>query len=104
MSGSPAGGPALRRLDPGGDATRALRREGMAPSPWSAGPGATFAPHEHARTKHLYVEEGSIAFRGPTFEPVELGAGDGIEIPAGTEHSAVAGDRGVSCVEGFAQE
>ncbi|HET9051853.1 MAG TPA: cupin domain-containing protein [Candidatus Dormibacteraeota bacterium] len=95
-------GPGLRRLDPGGDARLALRLAGMEPSPWTAGPGTAFAPHRHDRTKHLYLERGSITFRGPAFGEIALEAGDGgIEIPAGTEHSALAGASGVSCVEGF---
>lgn len=79
-----------------GDAAAELRGRGLTPSPWSAGPGSVFAPHEHARTKRLYVVRGSIAFDG-----LEVGTGDGILVPAGCRHSAVAGDRAVECVEAF---
>jgi mannose-6-phosphate isomerase-like protein (cupin superfamily) len=73
-----------------------LRGEGLSPYPWSAGLGAVFAPHAHAATKHLYVTRGSIDFDG-----VKLEAGEGIVIPAGTTHSAIAGPAGVTCVEAF---
>ena len=81
---------------PVADAAAELRGRGLAPSPWSAGPGTVFAPHEHARTKRLYVVRGSIAFDG-----MEIRAGEGILVPAGCRHSAVAGDDGVECVEAF---
>jgi quercetin dioxygenase-like cupin family protein len=80
----------------GGDAAAELRRRGLAPNPWSAGPDARFAPHEHARPKRLYVVRGSIAFDG-----MELHTGEGILVPAGWTHSAVAGSDGVECVEAF---
>lgn len=73
-----------------------LRARGLSPCPWSAGPGAVFPAHAHAQTKHLYVLHGSIEFDG-----IELGPGDGILIPLGTEHSAVAGPTGVTCLEAF---
>jgi quercetin dioxygenase-like cupin family protein len=77
---------------------RELRGLGLVPSQWSAGPGATFAPHAHHADKRLYVIAGSIDFDG-----VLLGPGDGILIAAGTTHGAVAGRGGVSCVEAFAE-
>jgi len=87
----------IERLDPlGGDAAAELRARRLSPSPWSAGPGTEFAPHQHARTKRLYVVRGSISFDG-----MALRAGDGILVPAGHTHSAVAGDGGVECVEAF---
>jgi len=42
------------------------------------------------------VVRGSISFDG-----MALRAGDGILVPAGHTHSAVAGDGGVECVEAF---
>ena len=73
-----------------------LRGLDLGPYSWSAGPGATFSPHRHDRTKHLYVVSGSISFDG-----VQLGPGDGILIPAGTQHSALCGAAGVTCIEAF---
>jgi quercetin dioxygenase-like cupin family protein len=86
----------ITQLDPSRTPEAALRDKGLSPYPWSAGAGAVFAPHRHALTKHLYVLRGSIDFDG-----IELGAGDGILVPAGIEHSAVAGPSGVTCVEAF---
>ncbi|HEV3234449.1 MAG TPA: cupin domain-containing protein [Candidatus Dormibacteraeota bacterium] len=86
----------ITQLDRSEAPEAALRSDGLSPYPWSAGPGAVFSHHSHSQTKHLYVLRGSIDFDG-----VELGAGDGILIPADTEHSAVAGPSGVTCVEAF---
>ena len=48
----------------------------------------------------IVVETGSIVFglvdRGET---VALGAGDRLELPAGTSHDAVVGPSGVTCLE-----
>jgi quercetin dioxygenase-like cupin family protein len=74
----------------------ALRRQGLRPEPWSASPGTAFSAHRHERTKHLYVVAGSVSFDG-----LQLHTGEGIRIPAGVEHSAIVGDDGVQCVEGF---
>jgi anti-sigma factor ChrR (cupin superfamily) len=81
-----------RAADP--DAT--LRAAGLKPNPWSAGAGARFSPHSHSADKHLYVLEGSIDFDG-----LELQSGEGILIPVNTTHSAVVGERGVTCLEAF---
>ena len=86
----------IERLDTSPEPERTLREAGFRPSPWSAGPGAIFGRHHHPRPKRLYVLEGAISFDG-----LGLEAGEGIRIPAGMEHSAVAGDAGVSCVEAF---
>jgi quercetin dioxygenase-like cupin family protein len=56
--------------------------------------------HEHDYDKVIAVESGSIRFgltdRG---ESVELAAGDRLELPASTSHSAVVGPAGVTCLE-----
>jgi quercetin dioxygenase-like cupin family protein len=80
----------IERLDPSPAPERTLLEA------WSAGPGAVFGRHHHPRPKRLYVVEGGISFDG-----VALATGEGIRIPAGVEHSAVAGDAGVRCVEAF---
>jgi quercetin dioxygenase-like cupin family protein len=77
-----------------------LRAEGLAPSPWSNGPGDRYAAHDHDYDKVIAVERGSIRFglvaEGRT---VELAAGDRLELPAGTSHDAVVGEDGVRCLE-----
>ena len=77
-----------------------LRAEGLAPSAWSNGPGDRYAAHEHDYDKVIAVESGSIRFglsdRG---ESVVLAAGDRLELPASTSHSAVVGPTGVTCLE-----
>ena len=86
----------IERLAPSCSPEDELRAAGLRPSPWSAGAGAVFARHRHPRPKRLFVVDGSIDFDG-----VALSTGEGIRIPAGLEHSALAGDAGVRCVEAF---
>jgi mannose-6-phosphate isomerase-like protein (cupin superfamily) len=82
------------------DAASRLRAEGLAPSPWSNGPGDRYGAHDHEYDKVIVVESGSIRFglvdRG---ESVEVATGDRIELPAGTRHDALVGAAGVSCLE-----
>jgi uncharacterized protein YjlB len=78
-----------------------LRAAGVEPWAWSNGPGDTYAAHQHATTKLLICAVGSITFHvGPTGTPVELRAGDGFVLPAGTLHAAVVGSGGCTCLEG----
>lgn len=93
---------ALRAGAPGTQAAAdALREAGVSPSAWSNGPDDTYAPHEHPYTKLLICAEGSITFLvGPGEEPVELAAGEGFVLPAGTRHAARVGASGCTCLEG----
>ena len=90
----------------GGEAGVAAARErleqaGVQPHAWSNGPGDRYTAHEHTTTKLLICAEGSITFLvGPEERPVELAAGDGFVLPAGTPHAAVVGRDGCTCLEG----
>jgi quercetin dioxygenase-like cupin family protein len=86
----------------GVDAARdRLRAAGVEPSAWSNGPGDRYAVHEHGTTKLLICAEGSITFLvGGDGTPVELGAGQGLVLPAHTPHAAVVGADGCTCLEG----
>jgi quercetin dioxygenase-like cupin family protein len=69
---------------------------------WSNGPGFEYAPHSHPYHKTLDCLRGSIEFtiQAPKGErTVRLKAGDRLELPAGTVHSAVVGPDGVTCSE-----
>jgi len=68
---------------------------------WSNGPGDTYAEHTHAYTKVLYCVEGAIDFllRDGV---LHLSAGERMEQPAGTPHSAQVGPAGCLCIEGAA--
>jgi len=78
-----------------------LRAEGVEPHAWSNGPGDRYGVHEHATTKLLICAAGAITFLvGPDAVPVELVAGDGFILPAGTPHAAVVGPAGCTCLEG----
>jgi quercetin dioxygenase-like cupin family protein len=81
----------------------------MALGTWSNGPGETYPPHSHPYHKSLRCDRGSIEFvifaRAPGAgaptggRRVSLKAGDTLEIPPGTVHSAVVGPDGVRCTE-----
>jgi quercetin dioxygenase-like cupin family protein len=94
--------PDERRGEAGIDvAGERLRAAGVEPHAWSNAPGDRYGSHEHPTTKLLICAEGSITFLvGPNEEPVEMAAGDGVVIPAGTRHAAVVGPRGCTCLEG----
>ena len=82
-------------------AAERLRVLGVSPYAWSNAPGDRYAAHEHATTKLLACAAGSITFLvGAEATPVELRAGDGFVLPAGTRHAAVVGPGGCTCLEG----
>ncbi len=92
-----------QRAGEGGVAAARSRLEdaGVRPYAWSNGPGDRYAAHRHETTKLLICAEGSITFLvGPDQQPVELAAGDGFVLPAGTEHAAMVGPQGCTCLEG----
>ena len=85
--------------------TERLRKEGVAPYAWSNGPGDRYAVHQHGYTKLLMCAAGSITFLvGPDATPVELRAGEGFVLPAGTQHAAEVGPAGCTCLEGHGPE
>ena len=84
-----------------------LTAEGRLASPaelrasrWSNDPGDRYGAHRHDYDKVLVAESGSIRFTLPELDRVvELSAGDRLDLPAGTLHSADVGPSGVSCLE-----
>ena len=80
---------------------RRLRSEGVEPYAWSNGPGDRYGVHDHEYTKLLMCASGSITFLvGPSRVAVELAPGEGFVLPAGTEHGAIVGPEGCTCLEG----
>lgn len=77
-----------------------LRAEARDVYEWSNAPGDRYGSHSHSYTKILYCLDGSIDFILASGERIHLEAGDRLELPAGTVHSAVVGGRGVTCAEG----
>jgi quercetin dioxygenase-like cupin family protein len=69
---------------------------------WSNGPGVRYARHSHAYTKILYCTRGAVDFVLDD-RVVGLYAGQRMELPAGTAHSAVVGPEGCACIEGKAR-
>ena len=77
-----------------------LRDEGLSPYAWSNGAGDVYDTHQHSYHKVIYVVRGTISFGLPDEDrQVTLGAGDRLELPAGTKHNAVVGSQGVLCLE-----
>ncbi len=72
--------------------------EGLAPSTWGNPPGDTYGWHSHGYHKVLYCVSGSIVFHLRDGD-VELGPGDRLDVPPGTEHAATVGPDGVECME-----
>ena len=94
---------AWQRSDPPNldSVSRLLRAEGLDPIAWSNGPGDRYDRHSHGYEKLLWCAAGSITFHlGDPRDEVELTAGEGLVLPAGTPHSAVVGSGGCTCVEG----
>jgi quercetin dioxygenase-like cupin family protein len=79
-----------------------LRAEADQCYQWTAGPGTVYAVHDHPYRKILYVARGSITFTTPGRPPIEMRAGDRMDLPTGTAHGAVVGPEGVVCWEGQA--
>lgn len=78
-----------------------LRRLGTEPTSWSNGPGDAYAAHDHTYDKILVCEAGSIVFGlVEAGTRIELRAGDRLDLPAGTNHDALVGNEGVTCLEG----
>jgi uncharacterized protein YjlB len=81
-----------------------LTAEGLAPAPWSNGPGDVYGAHAHGFDKILVCARGSIDFGLPRHGlTVRLDAGDRLDLPAGTEHDALVGPAGVTCLEAHLQ-
>ena len=70
-----------------------------AASAWANGPGDAYAAHEHGYDKVLVATQGSIVFDLAEGRTAQLGAGDRLDLPAGTRHGALVGDAGVRCLE-----
>ena len=85
------------------DPRQRLALEGLSASQWSNGPGDTYAPHSHGYDKVLVATSGSIIFHLVDLNrDEELGAGQRLDLPAGTTHAATVGPNGVVCLEAHA--
>jgi quercetin dioxygenase-like cupin family protein len=65
---------------------------------WAAEPGQVFAVHSHEFDKKLWCGEGTVIFTINGKE-MSLQPGDGLDLPVGIAHSAVAGFGGCVCYE-----
>ena len=79
-------------------AKAAFEAEGLSPHSWSNAPGYRYGEHSHDFHKVLFCVDGSIVFHTPDGD-VPMVAGDRLDLPAGTVHSATVGPEGVTCIE-----
>ena len=78
----------------------ALAAEGAStPRFWGNGPGDSYGRHSHDYHKVLFCLEGSLVFTVQGTD-IRVAAGDRLDIPPETEHSATVGPEGCTCVEG----
>lgn len=77
--------------------------DGLIPSSWANAAGDRYGWHAHAYHKVLYCVSGSIAFHTREGD-FDLGPGDRLDIPPGTEHAATVGPGGVECMEAPKEE
>ncbi len=79
---------------------RKLAEAGLSAYSWSNEPHDTYAAHDHAYDKVIYVVRGSITFGLPDENrKLTLNPGDRLDLPAGVLHDAVVGEQGVVCLE-----
>jgi quercetin dioxygenase-like cupin family protein len=79
---------------------RRLADEGLQPYRWSNAPGDVYGGHSHPYDKVIYVVQGSITFGLPELgQEALLRAGDRLDLPRDTQHDAVVGPEGVTCLE-----
>jgi quercetin dioxygenase-like cupin family protein len=77
-----------------------LRSEGLSATSWGNDPGDRYGEHSHDYDKVLVATAGSITFHLPELgREVELHAGERLDLPARTRHSATVGPEGVTCLE-----
>jgi quercetin dioxygenase-like cupin family protein len=76
-----------------------LVAEGLEPYRWSNEPFASYARHRHSYLKILVVLRGSITFTLDSGRALAMRAGDRLELPPRTNHSALVGPVGVVCLE-----
>ncbi len=77
-----------------------LTREGLHPRRWANDPRAVYGAHDHPYGKVLVVASGQITFTfTATGRAILMKAGDRLEIPPRTSHSAIVGPEGVVCLE-----
>lgn len=76
----------------------AFTAEGLDPSTWSNGPNYRYGEHEHPYHKVLYCVSGSITFHTAGGD-IAMSAGDRLDLPPHTRHSATVGPDGVTCLE-----
>ena len=78
---------------------RRLEQDGFDVFCWRDAAGADYQPHSHDHDESIWVVEGEISF-GVGGRDWRLGPGDRLMLPAGTMHTARAGDHGATYLIG----
>ena len=85
---------------PAEEALRAqLAREGFEAFEWTDPPGARYSAHSHDHDESIWLLCGRIVF-GADGGELSLGPGDRLMLPAGTVHTARAGQVGATYLIG----
>jgi hypothetical protein len=82
----------------GVDPSGVFVQESLSPHTWDNGPQEVYGWHAHPYDKLLICVRGGITFHGRDAD-YAMGAGDRLDIDAGTEHAATVGPEGVLCME-----
>lgn len=72
--------------------------EGLRPHEWSSPPRFEFGWHRHDADQVHYCVAGGITFHTDGGD-LEMGAGDRLDLPAGTRHAATVGPEGITMLE-----
>jgi quercetin dioxygenase-like cupin family protein len=80
-----------------------LVRDGFEVFRWHDPPGSDYSAHSHDHDESLWVVDGEITFGAEGVE-LRLRAGDRLMLPAGTVHTARAGDAGATYLIGQRRE
>lgn len=81
------GDPVRSRLE------ESLLEDGYDPFAWVDEPGKRYEPHTHSHDESIWIIRGSMTFQigGQAYD---LGPGDRLILPRGSEHEATAGPEG----------
>ena len=76
-----------------------LLEEGFDPFAWVDEPGKRYEAHSHSHDEMIWILRGAMKFRvaGQVFD---LGPGDRLTLPRGSQHEATAGDDGCEYLVG----
>ena len=82
-----------------------VKGEGLEPDVWGNEADYQYPIHNHNYTKIIYCVRGWVDFLFPQERrTIRLEPGDKMTVPVGTDHGAIVGENGVTCIEGHKYE